>query len=95
MFSFLNHHRRGDRSGSQQSLQDLQNLLLYENGTQVPVDYRDITWQILLICQQIPGDYVGALNSFRLSLQENPSHGIQNATMLRIQTINDIHLING
>ena len=95
MLSFLNHHRLGDRSGSQQSLQDFQNMLLYDNGTQVPVDFRDISWQILGICQQIYGDYVGALDSFRFSLQENPFHGLQQATMSRIQTINDMHIFNG
>ena len=95
MLFVLNHHRLGDTVRSQQSLQDLHTLLLYDDGTRVREKLKDISWQILGICQQICGDYVGALDSYRRSLQETPYHGIQKATLSRTQTINDMHVING
>ena len=87
MLFVLNHHRLEDTVRSQQSLQDLHTLLLYDDGTRVP--FRDISWQILGICQQTCGDYVGALNSFQCSLQNYHFHRIQKATMFRIQTIDE------
>ncbi|XP_078337019.1 uncharacterized protein LOC144626591 [Crassostrea virginica] len=89
MLFVLTHHRLGDTVRSQQSLQDLYTLMLYDDGTHVPEDVRDISWQILGICQQTCGDYVGALNSFQCSLQQNPVHFLQKATMFRIQRINE------
>ena len=89
MLFVLNHHRLGDTVRSQQSLQDLHTLLLYDDGTHVPEDCIDISWQILGICQQTCGDYVGALNSFQCLLQQSPYHSIQKVTMHRIQTINE------
>ena len=92
MLFVLNHHRLGDTVRSQQSLQDLHTLLLYDDGTRVPRSLRDISWQILGICQQNCGDYAGALNSFQCSLQQFSFHDIQRATMFRIQRINDFLL---
>ena len=89
MLFILTHHRLGDTVRSQQSLQDLHTLLLYDNGTYVPEDLRDISWQILGICQQTCGDYVGALNSFQCSLQQYPYNTIRRATMFRMQTMNE------
>ena len=82
MLFVLTHHRLGDAVRSQRSLQDLHMF-------HVHMYVRDISWQILGICQQISGDYVGALNSFRRSLQQYPYNRIQKATRLRIQTINE------
>ncbi|XP_062595981.1 uncharacterized protein LOC134257371 [Saccostrea cucullata] len=87
MMFTLNHHRLGDRMRSQQSLQDLQNLLLYEDGVYVLPLVRDISWQILGICQQICGDFQGALESYQHSLQEDPFNKIQEATLYRINTL--------
>ena len=92
MLFVLTHHRLGDTVRSQQSLQDLHTLLLYDDGTHVRILLRDISWQILGICQQTCGDYVGALNSFQCSLQQLPLNAIQRATMFRIQRINDFLL---
>ena len=90
MLFVLNHHRLGDTVRSQQSIQDLHSLLLYDDGTRAPKHLRDISWQILGICQQTCGDYVGALNSFQCSLQQNPPYNsIQKATMFRIRTIHE------
>ena len=92
MLFVLTHHSMGDTVGSQQSLQDLHSMLLYDDGTRVPAEYRDISWQILGICQETGGDYIGALNSFQCSLQRIPFHVIQRATMFRIQRINEFLL---
>ena len=81
----LNHHRLGDTVRSQQSIQDLHTLLLDDDGTNVQKEYKDISWQILGICQQTCGDYVGSLKSFECSLQQTSRcHAIQKATFLRI-----------
>ena len=62
----LNHHRLGDTGRSQQSVQDLHTRMLYDNGTYVPTIKIDISWQILGICQQTCGDYMGTLNHFSI-----------------------------
>lgn len=67
-----------------QSLTDLRTLLLYDHGMYVPLDMRDISWQILGICQHVAGDLHGALQSFRESLRQKPRHRIQKATETRI-----------
>ena len=87
MLFVLNHHRLGDTVRSQQSLQDLHTLLLYDDGTHVPAEYRDISWQILGICQQTCGDYVGAFLSFQCSLQQFTYNFIMKASSIRILTI--------
>nr|XP_022338230.1 uncharacterized protein LOC111133831 [Crassostrea virginica] len=88
MLFVLNHHRLGDTVRSQQSLQDLHTLLLSDDGTRVPDKLRDISWQILGICQQTCGDYVGSVFSFLCSLRQFPQNCIQRATMLRLLIIN-------
>ena len=95
MLFVLNHHRLGDTVRSQQSREDLQTMLLYDDGTRVRERLKDISWQILGICQQICGEYVGALDSYRRSPQETPYHGIKKLTMSRIQTLNDMLVIYG
>nr|XP_022289690.1 uncharacterized protein LOC111101474 [Crassostrea virginica] len=87
MLFVLNHHRLGDTVRSQQFLQDLHTLLLFDDGTRVPEHLRDISWQILGICQQTCGDYVGAFMSFQCSLQEFPFNCIRLASSIRILTI--------
>nr|XP_022301464.1 uncharacterized protein LOC111109579 [Crassostrea virginica] len=85
MLFVLNHHRLGDTVRTQQSIQDLHTFLLDDNGTHIQTHYKDISWQILAICQQTCGDYVGSLKSFKRSLQQTSrSHAIQKATILRI-----------
>ncbi|XP_062592426.1 uncharacterized protein LOC134253852 [Saccostrea cucullata] len=87
MLFILNHHRLGDTVRSQQSLQDLQTLLLYDDGIYVHPYLRDISWQILGICQQICGDCFRALESYQYSLKQRPYHKIHQATRLRINTL--------
>ncbi|XP_078318966.1 uncharacterized protein LOC144620863 [Crassostrea virginica] len=95
MLFVLNHHALGDTIRSQHFLQNLHTLLLYDSDTLVPNELRDISWQILGICQQICGDYDGALDSYRRSLQETLFNDIQKATLSRIQTLNDIPVFYG
>ncbi|XP_062613907.1 uncharacterized protein LOC134275660 [Saccostrea cucullata] len=87
MLFTLNHHKLGDKVRSQQSLQDLHTLLLYDDGVYVRDNLRDISWQILGICQQICGEFQGALESYQHSLQQDPYHKIQEATLYRVGTI--------
>ncbi|XP_062616023.1 uncharacterized protein LOC134277722 [Saccostrea cucullata] len=87
MMLILNHHRLGDIIRSQQSLQDLQTLLLCDDGVYVPPPLRDISWEILGICQQICGDFLGALESYQQSLQQDPLNKIREATLFRINTL--------
>ncbi|XP_052686859.1 uncharacterized protein LOC128165971 [Crassostrea angulata] len=84
MLCVLCHFRLGDMSNCLQSLTDLQTLLLYDDGMYVPFDIRDISWQILGICQHVAGDLQGALQSYRESLRQKPRHRIQRATGIRI-----------
>ncbi|XP_062591068.1 uncharacterized protein LOC134252582 [Saccostrea cucullata] len=83
MLSVLSHYRLGNRFQCLQSLSDLQTLLLHDDGTYNPLLNRDISWQILGICQHVVGDLHGALESFEESLRQEPFHGIQEATDIR------------
>ncbi|XP_048751605.2 uncharacterized protein LOC125663360 [Ostrea edulis] len=87
MLSVLNHHRLRHTLESHQALQNLQTLLLYDVGVHVPVPLRDISYQILGICQHVCGDYVGALNSYQFSQEQHPLHKIQQASIYRIQRL--------
>jgi hypothetical protein len=64
MLLVLSHYRLGNRSQYLQSLTDLQTLLLYDDGRYVPLDIRDLSWQILGICQHVVGELHGALHSY-------------------------------
>ncbi|XP_062582344.1 uncharacterized protein LOC134244087 [Saccostrea cucullata] len=87
MLSVLSHYRMGNRSQCLQSLTDLQTLLLYDDGKYVPLHIRDISWQILGICQHVVGDLHGALYSFEESLRQEPYHKIKEATDFRIECV--------
>jgi hypothetical protein len=85
MLSVLCHYRLGNRPQYLQSLTDLQTLLVYDDGRYVPLILRDLSWQILGICQHVVGDLHGAFQSYRESLRQEPYHKIQKATKARIQ----------
>ncbi|XP_062604609.1 uncharacterized protein LOC134266374 [Saccostrea cucullata] len=84
MLSVLSHHKLGNRFQCLQSLTDLQTLLLCDEGTYVPLFSRDLSWQILGICQELVGDFHGALQSYQESLKQEPYHKIREATYIRI-----------
>jgi hypothetical protein len=59
MLSVLCHYRLGNRSQYLQALTDLHTLLLYDEDRYVPLHHRDLSWQILGICQHVVGDLHG------------------------------------
>ncbi|XP_061166087.1 uncharacterized protein LOC133175007 [Saccostrea echinata] len=77
-------YRHVDTIGAQRALNDLNTLVHYDQGWRIPSRYRDISWQILGICQEVTGNLQAALYSYQQSLRENPLHEIQTATIHRI-----------
>lgn len=84
MLFVLNHHKLGDAVKSQRSLQDLHTLMHTDDGKWVPELFRDISWQVLGICQQACGDHPGAFISYQRSLRERSFHNVHKATYLRM-----------
>ena len=80
--------RHVDPMRAQAALDDLQVLVYLDPGLFVPELYRDISWEILGICQQMAGNHQAALYSYHQSLAQYPTHKIHNATRNRIQ---DLH----
>ncbi|XP_062572821.1 uncharacterized protein LOC134234793 [Saccostrea cucullata] len=69
------------------ALNDLQTLVHYDQGQLIPVPLKDISWQILGICQQVTGNLQAALSSYQQSLKQEPFHYIQRATEMRIEQV--------
>ncbi|XP_078327782.1 uncharacterized protein LOC111107008 isoform X2 [Crassostrea virginica] len=80
--------RHVDPVRAQVALDDLQVLVQHDQGVLVPVFLRDISWEILGICQQMTGNHQAALYSYRQSLRQIQFHKIHIATRQRIQ---DLH----
>ena len=78
--------RHVDPTRKQAALDDLQMLVHHD---QIHLKLKDIHWEILGICQQICGNLPDALFPYQQSLREFPLHGMQCATIYRIQ---DLHL---
>ncbi|XP_062594529.1 uncharacterized protein LOC134255942 [Saccostrea cucullata] len=72
---------------TQEAVDNLEVLLHNDLDAYVPEIHRDISWQILGICQQIAGNRQAALFSFQQSLRQFPLHQIQTAAMARIQNL--------
>jgi hypothetical protein len=89
MLLVLSHYRLGDRSQALQSLTDLQTLLVYDEGRYVLFRDRNMSWQILGICQNVVGDVNGALQSYQESLRQAPIQKIERATETRIASLFD------
>jgi hypothetical protein len=87
MLSVLCHYRLGNRSQYLQALTDLHTLLLYDDGKYVPLHHRNLSWQVLGICQHVVGDLTGALQSYHESLRQRPFDKIQTATETRISLV--------
>nr|XP_011416501.3 uncharacterized protein LOC105320313 isoform X1 [Crassostrea gigas] len=81
--------RHVDTMRAHRALDDLQVLVNHGQGQLVPAHPRDISWEILGICQQITGNLQAALYSYQQSLRQYPLNKIQTATRQRIQ---DLHL---
>jgi hypothetical protein len=80
-------YRHVNTMRAQTALTELQVLVHHDQGWYVPVLLRDISWQILGICQQISGDLQAALYSYQQSLTQFAWHKIQSATLMRIHKL--------
>nr|XP_011418268.2 uncharacterized protein LOC105321609 [Crassostrea gigas] len=80
-------YRHIDTTLSQATLDELQVLVHHDRGLYVPNLLRDISWEILGICQQITGNLQAALYSYQQSLTQYPCNKIQTATQCRIQDV--------
>ncbi|XP_062575192.1 uncharacterized protein LOC134237108 [Saccostrea cucullata] len=80
-------YRHVDPVRAQTALYDLQVLVHHDQGKYINVQLRDISWQILGICQQVTGNHRAALHSYQQSLDQMPYHNIKTATLMRIQEI--------
>nr|XP_022313935.1 uncharacterized protein LOC111118661 [Crassostrea virginica] len=83
-------YRHIDTTLAQTALEELQVLVHHDQGLYVSEHHRDISWQILGICQQMTGNLQAALFSYQQSCIQYPWNKIQNATQIRIQ---DLHII--
>ncbi|XP_062607490.1 uncharacterized protein LOC134269310 [Saccostrea cucullata] len=88
--------RHIDTIRAQTALNDLQTLVHYDRGQLIYRDFKDISWQILGICQQVTGNLQDAWYSYQRSLrQSHLINKIQTATIMRIQDICQLNsLIN-
>ena len=68
------------KAKAQRALYDLQDLVHHDQGVLVPVTVRDISKEILGICQELAGDYQAALYSYQQSLRQLPVNNIQSST---------------
>nr|XP_022310868.1 uncharacterized protein LOC111116160 [Crassostrea virginica] len=80
-------YRHIDPTLAQAALQELQVLVHHDQGLYVNDLLRDISWEILGICQQMTGNLQAALYSYQQSLTQYPWNKIQNATQMRIQDL--------
>ncbi|XP_052690658.1 uncharacterized protein LOC128168492 [Crassostrea angulata] len=77
-------HRHIDMTLSQAAVDELQVLVHHDQGMYIYDISRDISWEILGICQQITGNLQAALYSYQQSLTQHPMNRIQSATQRRI-----------
>ncbi|XP_061165979.1 uncharacterized protein LOC133174891 [Saccostrea echinata] len=80
-------YRHVDTMRAQTAPDDLQTLVYYDQGQLIPLDLRDISWQILGICQQVTGNLQAALYSYKQSLRQEPFHKIRTAIEMRIHEV--------
>ncbi|XP_078326498.1 uncharacterized protein LOC144622943 [Crassostrea virginica] len=79
--------RHVDPRRAQTALDDIQVLIHHDQGVLVPVELRDISWEILGICQQMTGNQQAAMFSYDQSLRQIPLNKIHTATRHRIQDL--------
>ncbi|XP_078321058.1 uncharacterized protein LOC144621519 [Crassostrea virginica] len=80
-------YRHIDTTLAQAALEELQVLVHHDSGLFIDDVDRDISWEILGICQQMTGNLQAALHSYQQSLTQFPWNKIQNATQMRIQEL--------
>ena len=79
--------RPSDLNRAQIALDDLEVLIHYDEMEHIPKRHRDVSWEILGICQQITGNHRAAYQSYQRSLEQIPFHKIQSATVGRMQDL--------
>lgn len=84
MLLILNYHKLDDSTKSDYYIQTLKTLLFSDDEEYISHFPKDLSWQILGICQQTCGYHEESLDSFLRSLKEKPSHRIRPATYLRM-----------
>ncbi|XP_061185820.1 uncharacterized protein LOC133193923 [Saccostrea echinata] len=72
---------------SEKALIDLQDLVLQDQRVFIDKDCRDISWQILGICQNISGKRQAALYAFKRSATVPSIHKIRHATLSRVMDV--------
>ncbi|XP_078318050.1 uncharacterized protein LOC144620614 [Crassostrea virginica] len=82
-------YRHIDTTLAQTALEELHVLVHHDQRLYVPIHYRDISWEILGICQQMTGNLQDALFSYEQSRTQYPWNKSRNATQMRIQ---DLHI---
>ena len=78
-------YRHLDPMKSKAALDNLRLLVTHDQGVFVPRHVRDISWEILGICQKITGNAKDALFSYQQSLAQKQYNKIQYATQGRIR----------
>lgn len=78
-------YRHIDTTLSKAALDTLQSLVHHDQGHYIHFILRDISWQILGICQQMTGDLQAAQLSYLQSLRQNDHHRIKTATKMRMR----------
>ncbi|XP_062611777.1 uncharacterized protein LOC134273605 [Saccostrea cucullata] len=79
--------RLGNRTGYYYTVCELKNILDKDVGRFVPIKLKNISWQILGICQQLSGDHAGAFESYKASLIYQGSCMLTRATYIRMLTV--------
>ena len=88
---FLCYHHMGMANEAQSMLQELSILVQYDNGYHISIRDKDITWQMLGICQEMSGDHHGACQAYCNALQQKYCY-TQFAPLARISVIIYKHL---
>lgn len=78
-------YRHIDTTLSKAALDTLQSLVHHDQGHNIHFILRDISWQILGICQQMTGNLQAAQLSYLQSLRQNQHHRMKTATKLRMR----------
>lgn len=84
MLSVLCNYRLGNRPQCQQSLTDLQTLLLNNDSRCVPSDTEVVSWHLMVICQYVMKDLHGAFQSFQNFLRPKQLHRLKTITVIRM-----------
>lgn len=78
-------YRHIDTELAKEAIDKLQAIVHYDRGYYIFELCKDISWEILGICQQITGDFESALYSFQQSLSHFEFNNVRIAAHRRIQ----------